>query len=270
MASASPSPPAPPVIFASARRRAIRARQLVRAHNGDAARYLAQDMAEDVLERLAFLRHDPARALVIGDRSGIIATALGGQGTEVLRADPVPGPGELAFDDEQPLPFTGFDLIVSLGLLDTINDLPGALLHIRRALAPDGLALVSFPGAGSLATLRDIMLSADGDRPAARTHPQIDARAGAQLLQRCGFADPVADSRELKVRFGSLQRLVGDLRDQGLTSALDRPGPPLGKAGLARAQAAFGERADGEGRVTETFAILTLSGWAKVLRPPKF
>ncbi|WP_226019729.1 hypothetical protein [Novosphingobium sp. FKTRR1] len=67
------------------------------------------------------------------------------------------------------------------------------------------------------------------------------------------------------------QRLYGrSVTDQGLTSALDRPGPPLGKAGLARAQVAFGERADGEGRVTETFAILTLSGWAKVLRPPKF
>lgn len=261
---------APPTIFAPDRRRALRARQRARAQAPDAARYLAEDMAEDVLERLGFLRHEPARALVIGDRTGIVADTLAARGAEVVRADPVPGPGEVALDEEQPYPFGGFDLIASLGTLDTVNDLPGALLHIRRALAPEGLALIAFAGAGSLPVLRAIMQEADGDRPAARTHPQVDARAGAQLLQRCSFADPVADSRELPVRFGSLQRLVGDLRDQGLTSALARPGPPLGKAALARAEAAFAAQADGEGRVTETFAILTLSGWAKPLRPTKF
>jgi len=234
-----------------------------------AAHYLADDMVEDVLERLAFLRHEPARALIIGDVTGALATALAAGGVDVTRADPVPVLDELTLDEESPYPFDGFDLIASLGTLDTVNDLPGALVHVRRALAPGGLALMEFCGAGSLATLRDIMLAADGDRPAGRIHPQVDVRAGGQLLQRCGFADPVIDSRQVKVRFSSLQVLLGDVRDQGLNSALARPGPLPGKAALVRAQAAFNARAEG-GKVTETFEILTLSGWAKALRPPKF
>jgi len=89
-------------------------------------------------------------------------------------------------------------------------------------------------------------------------------------MQRCGFAEPMSDSRTLDVRYASLARLLEDLRAQGLSSCLARPGPPLGKAGWARAQAAFADAADADGRVTEQFTILTLSGWAKALRPPKF
>ena len=93
--------------------------------------------------------------------------------------------------------------------------------------------IASFIGAGSLPALRAAMLVADGDRPAPRLHPQVDVRAGGQLLQRAGFADPVVDSRGLDVRFSSLERLVGDLRAQGLGNVLARSGPPLGKAALA-------------------------------------
>jgi hypothetical protein len=95
-------------------------------------------------------------------------------------------------------------------------------------------------------------------------------RAGGDLLQRCGFAEPMCDSRTLDVRYGSLARLLEDLRAQGLGSCLARPGPALGKAGRARAEAAFAAAADADGRVTERFAVLTLSGWAKTIRPPKF
>ncbi|OYW46783.1 MAG: methyltransferase [Novosphingobium sp. 12-63-9] len=259
----------PPTIFSPARRRAIRARMRTRQHRPDAARYLADDMVEDVLERLAFLRHEPAKALMIGDVTGALSHVLGARGADVTRADPVPQPGEHSLDEESPYPFAGFDLIASMGTLDTVNDLPGALVHIRRALAPGGLALMEFCGAGSLASLRAIMLAADGERPAGRIHPQVDVRAGGQLLQRCGFADPVIDSRQVKVRFSSLKVLLGDVRDHGLGSALARPGPPLGKAGMARSETAFEARSEG-GKVTETFGILTLSGWAKELRPPKF
>ncbi|MEO0033288.1 MAG: hypothetical protein RIS94_3046 [Pseudomonadota bacterium] len=261
----------PPTIFSTPRRNALRARMRQRQRGADPARYLAEDMAEDVLERLAFLRHEPARALLVGDVTGAVASALRGRGAEVVCADPAPEAGETAIDEERPLPFDrGFDLIASMGTLDTVNDLPGALVHIRQALAPGGLAIMSFPGAGSLTALRAIMLAADGERPAPRIHPQVDVRAGGQLLQRCGFADPVTDSRPLRVRFRTLARLVSDLRDQGLTACLARGGPALGKAALARAEAAFAAAADDEGRVTESFEILTLSGWAKELRPPKF
>lgn len=268
---AQSAPPAPPTIFAPHRRLAQRARMRRLAQRPDAARFLADDMIEDMLDRLAFLRHAPRTALVIGDVTGSLATALEAQGVAVTRADPAPLAGETGVAQESPLPFTeGFDFIAVLGTLDTVNDLPGALVHVRRALAPDGLAMMSFTAAGSLPALRAIMLAADGERPAPRVHPQVDVRAGGQLLQRAGFADPVIDSRSLAVRYRSFKRLVQDLREQGLSNCLARPGAALGKAALARAQDAFAQLADAEGRVTETFEILTLSGWSKPLRAPKF
>lgn len=241
---------APPLIFAPVRRLAARRRALARAGAADAARYLIDDMVEDVLERLAFLRHAPARALVIGDRTGALAGALTVQGCAVESADPAQG-----FDEERPYPESGYDLIASLGTLDTVNDLPGALIHMHRALASGGLALASFMGAGCLPALRAAMLEADGDRPAPRLHPAVDVRAGGQLLQRAGWSNPVVDSRSLEVRFSSLARLVSDLRDMALVNVLARPGPPLSRAALARANAAFGSG------TTESFEILTLSGW---------
>lgn len=243
----------PPRIFALARRTAARRRMLAQQQQQpDAARYLMADMAEDVLDRLSFLRVEPRRALVIGDAAGLLELP----GAEVVRAEPAEG-----FDEQQPYPpeivGAGFDFIASLGTLDTVDDLPGALIHLRAALAPGGLMIASFAGAGSLPALRAAMLAADGDRPAPRIHPQVDVRAGGQLLQRAGFADPVIDSRSLEVRFGSLDRLVADLRAQGLSNVLARPGPPLGKAALERARSAFGER------TVERFEILTLSGWRR-------
>ena len=213
-----------------------------------APRYILDDMIEDVLERLAFLRHAPARTLVVGDRTGTLAAALPG----AQAAEPAEG-----FDEERPAPFAGFDFIASLGTLDTVNDLPGALVHLRGALAADGLLIASFVGAGSLPALRSAMLAADGDRPAPRLHPMVDVRAGAQLVQRAGFADPVADGRSLTVRFSSLDRLVGDLRAQGLSNVLARPGPPLGRDALEVARSAFGSGTE------ETFEIITLTGWKR-------
>lgn len=244
------STPAPPRIFSPARRLAARRRAGRLQTFPDAARYLLDDMVEDVLERLAFVRHEPARALVIGERTGALAADLRSRGCAVTEADPAEG-----FAEEAPFPETGFDLIASLGTLDTVNDLPGALIHIRNALAPGGLALASYAGAGSLPALREAMLAADADRPAPRLHPAVDVRAGGQLLQRAGWAMPVVDSRHIDVRFSSLASLIADLRAQALSNCLANPGPPLGKAALARAAAAFGTG------TVERFEILTLSGW---------
>lgn len=247
---------APPTIFSSARRLAAR-RRIARLQQGaDPARFVIEDMVEDVVDRLGFVRLEPHRALVIGDWTGELAGNLESRGAEVIRAEAAEG-----FDEEQPFPFGSFDFVASLGTLDTVNDLPGALVHIRRALAPGGLAIISLVGAGSLPKLRQIMLAADGECPAARIHPLVDVRAGAQLLQRVGFADPVADGRALTAAYRSLERLVGDLRAQGLGNVLASTPPPLGKAGLERARAAFAAEADEQGRVVETIEILTLSGW---------
>ena len=237
---------APPTIFSRSRRLAARRRSARLQREADPARFVIDDIAEDMLERLAFLRHEPRRALVIGDWTGTLAAALDAPGTEVAEAEPAGG-----FDEERPFPSGGFDFIASVATLDTVNDLPGALIHIRAALAPGGRALASFIGAGSLPALRRIMLAADGERPAARLHPMVDVRAG--------WADPVADSRTLTVAYRSLDRLVADLRAQGLGNVLASHAP-LGKAGLERAREAFAAEADEQGRVVERFEILTLSG----------
>ncbi|MDE8650680.1 methyltransferase domain-containing protein [Novosphingobium album (ex Liu et al. 2023)] len=251
------SPPAPPRIFAPARRIAARRRMLASQRAADAPRYLIDDMVEDVIERIAFLRLEPRRALIVGDWTGALAATLAARGCAVEQAEPAHG-----FAEELPFAFEGFELVASLGTLDTVNDLPGALIHLRHALAPGGLLIASFMGAGSLPVLRTAMLAADSDRPAPRVHPQVDVRAGGQLLQRTGFADPVIDSRPLDAAFGSLDRLVADLRAQGLANVLADPGPPLGKAALARARAAFAQAGE-NGRTVERFEILTLSGWKR-------
>lgn len=240
----------PPTIFTPARRLAVRRRMLGLQRRADAPRYLIEDMIEDVQDRLGFLRVEPQRALVVGDWTQSLTTGLA---AEVL--EPAAG-----FDEEKPLPAAGYDFIASLGTLDTINDLPGALVHLRNALAPGGLMIASFVGAGSLPALRAAMLAADGERPAPRMHPMVDVRAGAQLLQRAGFANPVADYRTLSASFRSLDGLVADLRAQGLTNVMARGGPPLGRAARDRAREAFAA-AGNDGRTVERFEIVTLSGW---------
>lgn len=246
------STPAPPLIFSPARRLAVRRRALALQARPGAARYLVADMAEDLLERLAFLRHEPRRVLLIGMVPADLIASLSARGAEVTQVEPATD-----FAEEQPFPGHGFDLIASFGTLDTVNDLPGALIHIRNALAPGGLAIASFVGAGSLPALRAAMLAADGDRPAPRLHPTVDVRAGGQLLQRAGWADPVVDSRPLAVRFSSLKSLLADLRTQALTNVLSQSGPIL-----TRKQYSIVNERFGVGTV-ERFEILTLSGWRR-------
>ena len=245
---------APPRIFDRQRRLAARRRTAVRQRDEGAARFVLDDMVADTLDRLDFLRQEPGTALVVGDWTGALASELAERGHDVSSR------AIQALDEEQPYPTVGFDLIASLGTLDTVNDLPGALIHLREALAPGGRVIAQFPGAGSLANLRSAMLAADGDRPAARLHPMVDVRSAAQLLQRAGWSDPVVDGRTLKASYRSLDKLVSDLRDQGLGSVLASPAPPLTREGLERARKAFLEAAGPDGRVTESFEILTLTG----------
>lgn len=239
---------APPLIFSPARRLAVRRRMLHAQLDPAAPRYLLDDMVADVTERLAFLLHKPRRVLAIGDL-GEIGVALASPECEVTGLDPAHG-----FDQEQPFPIADFDTVISLGTLDTANDLPGALIHLRQAAAPDGLLLASFIAAGSLENLRAAMLAADGERPAPRMHPMVDVRAAGQLLQRAGWRDPVADVRSLQVRFSRLESLVADLRAQGLSNALARPGPALSRNQLSIVIEQFGSG------TIETFEILTLTG----------
>lgn len=210
-------------------------------------------MAEDAIERLGFLRWEGRRGLVSGDWSGLLANHLEKSGTVIERRS--------GTDWSRPLAKEAIDLLVTLGELDTVNDLPGALVLARRALVPGGMLLAMFTGAGSLPVLRQAMLAADGDRPAARIHPQIDAQAGSGLLQRAGFARQAVDHYALTVRYPALAGLVADLRDQALGSALADPPPALGKAGWRKAGASFAAQADGDGKVSERIEIVTLTAW---------
>ena len=246
---------APPRIFSRQRRKAGYRRALVRQSQRDAARYVLDDMVEDVLDRLEFMRFEPRRVLVIGDWTGTLALSLRGRGSVVDEEN------VRTLDEEKPLGGASYDLIVSLASLGRVNDLPGALLHLRSALNEGGMLIASLIGAGSLANLRRAMIAAEPDRPAARMHPLVDNAAASALMQRALFKRQVVDSRSLEVAYKSLDRLVSDLRDQALTSSLSSSAPPLGKAALQRARDAFLAGANDKGRAVERFEVLTLTGW---------
>lgn len=241
-----------PRIFSPQRRAHRLRRSFERQNRADAARFVWDDIAEEMVERLAFVRHEPRRALVIGPCPDALEEHLGHTAVQVEDGNSI--------DLEAPFPASGFDFIAVLGQLDAINDLPGALIHLRNALEPGGLVIASFVGGQSLAALRAAMLAAEPDRPSARMHPLVDHRAAPGLLQRAGWKDPVVDTQALTVRYSELDTLVSDLRDQGLGSALADAGPPLGKTALARARAAFLALADEGGKVPERIEIVTLTG----------
>jgi SAM-dependent methyltransferase len=235
------------------------------------ADYLHRRSADELVERLDLVTRRFGRALDLGCAGGYLAGRLRARGIETRAADAGFGFARAAAGvqgDEDRLPFAdgAFDLIVSVGALDTVNDLPGALLLIRRALEPGGLFLAALAGAGSLPRLRSAMLAADeaGNRGASpRIHPQIDVRAAGDLLVRAGFVSPVADGRRVDVRFSGLGRLVADLRATGATNILEaRSRRPLSRAALAAAAADFAAHADSDGKTAERIEIVSLTGWA--------
>ena len=241
------------------------------------ADYLHRLVADEILERLDLVSREFSRVLDLGCAGGYLAGRLRERGMEVVAADAgfafaAAAGGVCCEEDLLPFADASFDLVVSVGSLDSVNDLPGALVLIRRALRPDGLFLGAFAGAGSLPRLRAAMLAADSaDGGAApRIHPQIDVRAAGDLLARAGFALPVADGEGLDVRFGSLMGLVDDLRRMGATNVLaSRSGRPLSRAALAAAMAAFEAAADPDGRTSERFEIVHMLGWAPSPTQPK-
>ncbi|HYE28685.1 MAG TPA: methyltransferase domain-containing protein [Allosphingosinicella sp.] len=255
-------------------RRLRRLRRDRAARHFAGAEYLHRVMADELIERLDLVTRDFRRVLDLGCADGYLTRRLRERGLDVTACDAGAAFARAAVGvqaDEDRLPFAdaSFDLIVSAGALDAVNDLPGALVLIRRALRPDGLFLGAFAGAGSLVRLKRAMLAADsvdgGASP--RIHPQIDVRGAGDLLVRAGFALPVVDAQPVEVRFSALLDLVRDLRAMGATNILaERSRRPLGRHGLAAAIADF---EDGEGRTTERFEILHLLGWAPSLDQPK-
>ena len=247
-------PTEPPVIFSKRRKQVREARAAAMLDRRDTATFLLDHMAEDIHERLAFVRHQPSLILVEGFDIAAVAQGPWTHSLEIRAVQPA--------DFEEPLDFqTGtFELVTSVNSLDKVNDLPGALIQMRHLLAPGGLAIASFIGGASLMKLRRAMFEAEPDRPAARMHPLIDPRSCPQLLARAGWSDPVVDTQTLTVRYSSLDRLVQDLREQAMGSVLESPAPPLTRAARDCARAAFLAQADEDGKVSETFEIITLTG----------
>jgi SAM-dependent methyltransferase len=264
----------PPVIFDPRRRAARLARAARRFADAD---FLHRRAAENAVQSLeATLREFPV-AVDLSAFPGPFAEALAGSDA----AGRVGAPASLAEDDlaadpgAAPLPVAEgtADLIVSLMTLHWANDLPGALAQIRRALKPDGLFLGTLLGAGTLKELRAVLTEAElelRDGASARVSPFADGFDGAGLLQRAGFALPVADVDRVTVRYSGLPALVRDLRGMGETNVLAGPIRPLNRAILTRAASLYAQRyAEADGRIPATFEIIHLAGWGPHESQPK-
>jgi SAM-dependent methyltransferase len=262
------SPDYPPEIFDRDRRRVLRERAARR--NGDA--FLSQYIADELAERLALVTREFDTALFIGPMAAHATHILGGRdSTPVFCCLTGAAVENAVIADEDRLPFEpgSFDLVVSGAVLDSVNDLPGALLQIRRILRPDGLFLGHMFGAGSLAKLKSLLMAAERDRASSHIHPQIDLRSAADLMQRAGFALPVADSDIMTVRYRDWRSILSDLRDAGIGNALSGPKAYLGKEMPGRLDEQWEIMAGGDGRLEEQFTHLFLSGWAPAANQPK-
>ncbi len=249
-----------PIIFD---RKLIRARQQ-RAARLEPSGFLLDRVAEDFADRLAVVLRRFDVALDLGTPGDAIRLALAASGKvgTIVAADSV-------IVDEEALPFGNgtLDLVASGLALHSVNDLPGTLVQIRRALKPDGLFQAALFGGDTLTELREAFAVAEteiegGISP--RVAPFADIRDMGALLQRAGFALPVTDVDGVTVRYGSPVGLLHDLRRMGATNALvARRRTPLRRRTLARMLEVYAERfADADGRVRATFEIVWLSGWA--------
>jgi SAM-dependent methyltransferase len=271
--------------------RALLRRRLDRAApEFGAADFLKARAAQDVVMRLeTILRRFPV-AVDLGARNGHFFKALSDSDARanldtLIEADlsgrMLAGRESLrVVADEERLPFgdATLDLVVSTLSLHWTNDLVGALIQIRRALRPDGLFVGAIFGGATLTELRQCLLAAEAelsDGASMRVSPFADAIDAAGLLQRAGFALPVADVDRVKVRYGHPIALLRDLRKMGETSVLlDRSRKPLTRRVLFRAMELYAERfAEADGKVPATFEIVSVTGWAphdsqqKPLRP---
>lgn len=230
--------------------------------------FLRDALADGIADRLTAVRRGFARALDLGGGMGDRLAAPLTVRCALAPAGPLAVAGE---EDRLPFADASFDLVVSAGVLHGVGDLPGALLLARRVLAPDGLFVASFCAGSTLTELRADLLAAESaltGGAAGRVHPMVDPREGGALLQRAGFALPVADVDTLTVRYASLFGLLADLRATGAGNALTARAP-LRRAVLADAAARFAKRAASDGKVAVTVQVLTLTGWAPAPSQPQ-
>jgi NADH dehydrogenase [ubiquinone] 1 alpha subcomplex assembly factor 5 len=264
-------------------RNALRVRRERAAREWQARSFLKREIANRLVERLDDVRRSFPLALDLGCHGDEIATALGERTTigSLIRADlglgfarRANGPALVA--DEEALPFAParFDLVVSAMSLHWVNDLPGTLIQITRILKPDGLFLGAMLGGATLWQLRQALTAAESeieDGLSPRVSPFADLRDAAGLLQRAGFALPVADSETIDVEYDSALELMRELSAMGEGNlVVERRRGLARRATLLRAAEIYRERfTQASGRVAASFDVLFLHGWAPHASQPK-
>jgi SAM-dependent methyltransferase len=254
----TPNPTTAPILFDRA---LLRARQL-RALRFGPATFLLDRVAEDMAERLHAVLRKFENAADVGTAGDQVRNALAGRVDQLAHVD-------LPDVESDPLALQpqSLDLAVSALALQFVNDLPGVLTQIRRALKPDGLLLAAMIGGDTLTELRQCFAAAEAECEGGvspRVAPFADLRDVGALLQRAGFALPVTDVDRIVVRYDSALALMQDLRRMGATNILvERRRTPTRRGTLLRMAQLYGERfADSDGRIRATFDVLWLSGWA--------
>jgi len=261
----APNPNAAPMLFDRA---LLRARQS-RASKLGPATFLLERVAGDLAERLQAVLRKFDHGADIGTAGAGLRDALSGQVGALAHVDlPDIESHGLA------LAPASLDLAVSALALQFVNDLPGILSQIRRALKPDGLLLAAIIGGDTLTELRQCFAAAEAECEGGvspRVAPFADLRDGGGLLQRAGFALPVADLDRIVVRYGDAFALMADLRRMGATNIVfERRRTPTRRATMLRMAQIYTERfADPDGRIRATFDVIWLSGWAPHESQPK-
>uniref|UniRef100_UPI0026041CE0 methyltransferase domain-containing protein n=1 Tax=uncultured Rhizobium sp. TaxID=155567 RepID=UPI0026041CE0 len=233
--------------------------------------FLMDLAAEEMAMRLSAVeRHFDSAAELFGGTGAVAQACLEtGKIGHLTRVDVLQADGTEATDSFENVPLApgSLNLVLAPMFLHLVNDLPGSLIRIRRALRPDGLLLAALPSAGTLGELNDVLLDTEtrlygGASP--RVVPFGEVRAMGALLQRAGFALPVADVETYTVRYDSMFGLMQDLKAMGMSNALTaRSRRPVSKAFFLEAARLYQERyADPDGRIRATFSFIYLSGWA--------
>ena len=264
--------------------RALLARRRARAASTAGEHdFLLRHVSEDIADRLSLIQRQFPVGLNLGAHTGALSRRLRELGKTGLLIDADPSAAMLAqcdgprlAADEELLPFgpATLDLVVSGLALQFVNDLPGVLVQIRQALKGDGLFIAALLGAGSLIELREAFLIAEteiygGATP--RVAPFADVRTLGGLLQRAGFALPVADVDSLRVTYAHPLALMAELKAMGASNVLiERSRRPMTRRLLARATEVYAEKfGTPDGRIPATFEIVTLTAWAPDPSQPK-
>ncbi len=249
--------------------RALLRQRQHRAHALGAETFLFDRVVADMEERLGAVVRQFDHAADIGSPGKAVMLLLGARAS---KADAIALPDS----DSEPLALAreSCDLAVSVLALQSVNDLPGTLAQIRRALKPDGYFLAAMIGGDTLTELRQAFAAAEAEIEGGlspRVAPMVDLRDAGALLQRAGFALPVTDVDRIVVRYAHVFALMQDLRRMGATNTLtERRRAPLRRATLARMAEIYGERfADADGRIRATFDVVWMAGWAPHESQPK-